>query len=89
MVDISYYHERKYRDTSIIYRVSEVMETIFGGEISIRGNFGKNPKKSTISRDFGDKSPIFAHISYGQHGQACYSEVKMRYNAATVSTTVY
>ena len=88
MVDISYYHERKYRDTSIIYRVSEVMETIFGGEISIRGNFGKNPKKSTISRDFGDKSPIFAHISYGQRGQVCYSEVKMRYSAATISTTV-
>ena len=55
-----------------------------------RGNFGKNPKKLTISRDFGDKSPIFAHISYGQCGQACYSEVKMLmlYSAATVSTTV-
>ena len=59
---------RKYRDMSAIYRVLKGVNTIFHGEISIQRNFGRNPKKSTISGDFGDKSPIFPDISHGQRG---------------------
>ena len=70
-------HERKYRDISVIYRpiyrVLKVMETIFGGEISLRRNFGRNPKKWAIST-------IFPDISDGQHrstvGQMRYSASK-------------
>ena len=49
------------------------METIFGGEISLRRNFGRNPKKWAIST-------IFPDISDGQHrstvGQMRYSASK-------------
>ena len=64
------------------------IDTIFHGEISVRRNFGRNPKKSAISRNISaisrDISAIFPDISHGQRGS---TEVKratvksMRYSA--------
>ena len=41
-------HGRKYHDMSVIYRVSEGMNTIFYGEISFWRNFERNRKKSSL-----------------------------------------
>ena len=51
MMMISFCQGRKYRNMSVIYRVSKGIDTIFHGEILIRQNFGRNPQKSAISRD--------------------------------------
>ena len=50
------------------------MEKYRSSEIS--GEIPKNRRYLAIYQRFGDKSPIFPDISYGQRGQTCYSEVK-------------
>ena len=48
-------------------RVLEGIDMIFHGEISVRQNFRRNPKKSTISCDiYRDISTIFPDKSHGQ-----------------------
>ena len=63
-------HERKYCDMSVIYRVSEGMDTIFYGEISIRRNFGRNPQK------FDDISIYIIWSMRVNKGQTRYNEAK-------------
>ena len=54
-----------------ICRISEGIAMIFHGEISVWQNFGRNPKKSAISRDISAIFPINHMVNNGQ----------IRYNA--------